>query len=98
MWDKGIRPLDWLAIVPTVPLAVVTLWAASYPIVDTAFWLLRRSGLVARCNRLGCQRRSDHERQQESWAGARSTGRRSRFDSILRFSFLLLAFLGIGSD
>ena len=36
MWDKSIRALDWLAIVTTALMAVVTLWAASYPVVDTA--------------------------------------------------------------
>lgn len=39
MWDKSIRALDWLAIVPTLLLAMMTLWVASYPIVDTASWI-----------------------------------------------------------
>lgn len=40
MWDKRIRGLDWSAIAPAFILAGLTLWAASYPIVDTLAWIL----------------------------------------------------------
>jgi hypothetical protein len=39
MWDRSIRAGDWLAIGPTLFLAGLTVWAASYPIVDTGAWL-----------------------------------------------------------
>ncbi|MEP7379097.1 MAG: hypothetical protein ABI725_05980 [Chloroflexota bacterium] len=39
VWDKRIRGMDWLAIAPAIVLAGLTIWTASYPIVDTAAWL-----------------------------------------------------------
>lgn len=38
MWDWSVRLLDWLVIAPALLLACLTLWTASYPIVDTAAW------------------------------------------------------------
>lgn len=38
-WDKSVGPLDAVAIVLTALLAVVTLWVASYPIVDSSAWI-----------------------------------------------------------
>jgi len=39
VWDKRIRGVDWLAVGPTIFLAGLTIWASSYPIVDTGAWL-----------------------------------------------------------
>lgn len=39
-WDRRIDALDWLAVAPTIALAALTIWAASYPVPGTDAYIV----------------------------------------------------------